>query len=171
MLLTHVRNRLPRGWSYPAGAQELSEYLEAIPGAKEKPLWFSERAGWFHSNLDELRREDHPYPILRVSIQRGGYFVEDQAAVYWDVHVYAVPSGLRAAVRRSLLPTALEMVRTWLATSRPDTALDGGAYCSVLVRESDALLYFERCASKFEDPVREEIEAPSNNKMQRTSQG
>jgi hypothetical protein len=171
MLVTHVRKRLPRGWSYPIGAQEISQYLEDVPGAKEKPLWFSDRAGWFHSQLDALRREDHPYPILRLSLQRGGYFVEDQTAVHWDVNIYAVPSGLRAAVRQSLLPAAMQKVRTWLVARRPDTVLDGGAYCSVLVRESDALLYFERCASKFEDPVREEIEAPSNNKMQRTSHG
>jgi hypothetical protein len=65
----------------------------------------------------------------------------------------------------------MEKMRTWVVASRPDTVLDGGAYCSVLVRESDALLYFERCASKFEDPVREEIEGPSDNKMQRTSHG
>src|SRR5687768_10439865 len=159
MLVTHVKKRLPRGWSYPIGAQDVSRYLEGIPGATDKPLSFRDRAGWFHSQLDALRGEDHPYPILRLSLQRGGYSVRDQTAVHWEVYIYAVPSGLRAAVRKSLLPAGMRRVRAWLMASRPDTALDGGACCTVLVRESDTLLYFERSASRFEDPVREEIEA------------
>src|SRR5688572_18122442 len=102
MLATNVKKRLPRGWSYPISAGELSFHLEDIPGSKPEPLYFSDRAGWFHSKLDALRREDHPYPIIRVSRARGGYSVPDPTEVYWEVQVYAVPSSLRAAVRRAL---------------------------------------------------------------------
>jgi hypothetical protein len=170
VLATYFKDRLPRGWSYPLGAQELSRYLEGIPGAKDKPLWFGYRAGWFHSRLDAERREDRPYEILRLSLARGGYFVENQTAVYWEVHVYAVPSRLRAAIRRSLLPGTMQRARDWLTAKRPDTSLDGGAYCSVLARESDALLYFEQRASKFEDPRQEEIEPPSNTALNSDAQ-
>ncbi len=166
MLETRFKKRLPRGWSYPIGAQELSAYLEDAPGAKEKPLSFTDRAGWFHSQLDAERRDDHPYPILRLWLFRGGVLADNPDAGHWEVRVYAVPSTLRAVVRRSLLPIAMPKVRAWLAAARPDTALDGGAYCCVLTRESDARLYFEQCVSKFENPTRDEIEVPSRIEMQ-----
>jgi hypothetical protein len=162
ILETHWKNRLPRGWSYPIGAQELSQYLGDIPGAKEKPFCFT-HPGFSRSQHDVLKREDPLYCVLQLSLGRGGVFMEDADTVFWDIHVCAIPSRLRAAVRRSLLPGAMEKVRAWLTANRPDTKLDGGAYCSILVRESDALLFFENCASKFDDPVREEIPQPPNS--------
>jgi hypothetical protein len=159
MLATHWKNRLPYGWSYPIGAQELSQNFGDIPGARKKPLWFT-HAGFSRSQHDVLKQEDQLYCVLKLSLERDGIFMEDADAVCWDVHVCAIPSGLRAAVRRSFLPRAMGKVRAWLTANRPDTKLDGGAYCSILVRESDALLFFENCARKFDDPVREEIPQP-----------
>lgn len=124
VLPTAYRGPLPRGLSYPVGAEVLSTVLSDIPQFSELRLSFSgteSRCLALYSSPRELvkaglNQESSPYrALLRASWMHGG----------WSLEVEAVPSPLRYAFRRVLLTGALEEARQWFLTPRADTWFEG----------------------------------------------
>ena len=161
-LETRFKEKLPKGWSYPAGAELLSEWLGDIPHGLEKPLWFSARAVFWTNRFAELRAANEPYEVLKARYGRGAIFSEDRSQPFWDVHVNAVPSTLRFSTRRALASVGLPRLRRWLLEPRADTALDGGAFFAFLLREQDPSFVIRTRSDGFSDPVDAEVTLPES---------
>jgi hypothetical protein len=147
---THHKDDLPKGWSYPVGAELLSSALTGVPGALDQPFWFSARSDFRTKRFQATRAANEPYEILQASYGRGQIF-GDRRIPLWEVHVYAVPSRIRSVARTALMLRGLIELRDWLLMPRTDVALDGGAMFAVLMRELDPSFISRARGSRFED--------------------
>jgi len=147
---TRHKDVLPKGWSYPIGAELLTASLDGVPGALNQPLWFSARSDFRTKRFQATRSANKPYEILRASYGRGQIF-GDQRIPLWQVDIYAVPSGLRSVARAALVVRGMAELRQWLLLPRTDVALDGGAMFAILMRELDPSFVTRAKGSRFED--------------------
>jgi hypothetical protein len=129
MIPTRVKSKLPRGLSYPIGAEAINEALAGPPHVEAMSLWFSDHAVWPGSEFRRVLGAREPYRILDVRFRtasapgfigsrdmiRIGWF--DEA---WEIHVYPVLSEFRHLAHRLLLEQGLPAVARWLrASDRP----------------------------------------------------
>lgn len=166
MLETRNKPKLPRGWSYPVGAQDLSNALEGVVGSDAKPVSFADWA------IRRTRRrpsstaphEDPPARrILEVhytSWPAGGGLaaLEPGAVDAWQIRVSPVPSERRAAIHRTLVDSALPMCRAWLDASRQQSRHEGRGYWRLSYDEGYDRLEVEQKPNAFEPPIRVTIE-------------
>lgn len=129
MIPTRVKSKLPRGLSYPIGAEAISEALAGSPHVEAMSLWFSAHPGWRGSEFRRVLAAREPYRILEVrfqpacgpglwgsnaGIEKGWY---DET---WEIVVYPVLSEFRHLAHRLLQAQGLPAVARWLkATERP----------------------------------------------------
>ncbi len=126
MIPTRFRTRLPRGLSYPVGAEALSEALAGAPHVEAMSLMFTGQAVWPASEFRRVLAAQTPYRILEVRfrsahvpgfigsaemIEKGWY---DDA---WEIIVSPVLSELRHLANRLLREQGLPTVARWLRTS------------------------------------------------------
>jgi len=105
LIRTAAKERLPKGFSYPLGAQSISAALEGVPGMSDSSLWFCCRdeywaSSWRHKivTLGDVR-------LLEIADSYDGHGR--------DVWAYAVPCDFSMAARERLaseLPKVREIL-------------------------------------------------------------
>jgi hypothetical protein len=109
LIPTSQKKPLPKGFSYPIGAEIVSETLKSLPNYDEFELLFS-----FYSWHDSRWGTE-----FRKRIKSGGKFVVLRANYtllfeHWWIEICAVPSDHRNAVRTLLLDGILDRLRNAL---------------------------------------------------------
>jgi hypothetical protein len=158
MLTTSYKAKLPRGWSFPIGAEDLSAGLGHVAGAGRDPLRFSD---WQIRNLGFRRRRggEHPYEILSLSYsapitESDWTHVQAKGQVdFWQVNVQPVPSNIRAPVKACLNAEALPVIALWLEGVQEGGAQQGRGFCRVLCQEGYNRLLLESQRTSFGDPT------------------
>jgi hypothetical protein len=107
---TAAKERLPKGFSYPLGAQAISDALDSVPGLEDARLWFSWRDEYWASEWRQKIAALGEVILLEVA--------DSCLGPGRDVRVYAVPSEYSMAARARLI-SELPRVRRVLT--------DGGA--------------------------------------------
>ncbi len=155
MLETSFKSKLPRGWSYPIGAQVLSEYLDGIDGAVDRPFYFSDYPIWT-SRHRQLRDQGGPYPIVEVSYSEP-WGERKPERLKWSVTINPVPSDKAASVRESVACFGLPKIREWLRRTRVVDEKQGRGFCSLLYDETRERLLFRSRLNDTDDPVEIEM--------------
>lgn len=95
LIRTAAKERLPKGFSYPLGAEAISTALQGIAALHTASLWFSWRDGYWASAWRQKIAALGEVTLLTID---DSYFGRPR-----DVRVYAVPSGYSIAARERLL--------------------------------------------------------------------
>lgn len=110
LIPTAAKERLPKGFSYPLGAQAISVALDSVPVLQDARLWFSWRDEYWASEWQQKIAALGEVILLEVA--------DSCLGPGCAVRVYAVPSEYSLAARERLL-AELPRVRRVLT--------DGGA--------------------------------------------
>ncbi|MHB1556572.1 MAG: hypothetical protein ACYC61_03710, partial [Isosphaeraceae bacterium] len=111
MIPTRVKSKLPRGLSYPIGAEALSEALAGSPHVEAISLWFSDHPGWRGSESRRVLAAREPYRIVEVRFRPAGApgFIGSRDMIKmgwfdeaWEIHVCPVLSEFRHLAHRLL---------------------------------------------------------------------
>jgi hypothetical protein len=160
MLRVRHRERLPRGWSFPLGAEVLTEALAGVPHGVPEPLWFAHSEPMWLKDRRKRESDDLPLQILEVEFTTWALGVEPPPErPLWTIRVGSVPSHLRQWSRSCLIEEALPRVRRWLLQPFPDTALEATPQCRVLLQAEQKRLLWEERSSRFADARVEELRA------------
>lgn len=139
VLQTRHKSRLPQGFSYPLGLQDLEKALGDLSQAADLHVSFSAcplPANDMH--FRSLVRRSLPHQVLggrfakwdkRPSIGKGTLSGEYLRGL-WSITVYPVASDRRAQARE-LLIDALPSVREWFSRTRPESWYHGEKVCEV----------------------------------------
>jgi hypothetical protein len=126
MIPTRFKYKLPRGFSYPIGAEALSDALAGTPNFELLSVWFVDPARSRGAAFRRVISERLPYTILsaefrpalglglwgsRDGIEKGWY---DEK---WQVTVYPVLRELRHLANQLLREQGLPAVAHWLRSS------------------------------------------------------
>ena len=103
---TAAKERLPKGFTYPLGAQAISVALDSVPGLEDARLWFSWRDEYWASEWRQKIAALGEVILLEVA--------DSCLGPGRAVRVYAVPSEYSLAARATLL-SELPRVRRVLA--------------------------------------------------------
>lgn len=149
MLQTSYKNKLPHGWSYPMGAEELSEWLEGVEGAAQSPLHFSDYQ--IRNSRYRLNRfKDMPYQILGITYSRPliksdlQFLASRGQDDQWEVRVDPVPSEHRARIHACVVSEGLPQIRKWLEQTRILEIGQGRGFCRLLYQEGSQRIILER---------------------------
>jgi hypothetical protein len=126
MIPTRFKAKLPKGLSYPLGAEAISQTLAGAPHADELHLSFYGQAVWPAAEFNRLLREGLPYRILsaeytpplmprRIAPKRLVEVGRDQGS--WYLTVYPLLCELRPAANHLLREQGLPAVTEWLRSS------------------------------------------------------
>ena len=139
LIRTSYRARLPRGLSYPVGAQALSQALAGVPQFESLELSFHLHPQLFASQFRENLLAGGPLTIFTASychmipglsashlMLESGFYDEN-----WELIVFSVPSEKRYAIRERLLTVGLPRVRSWLAEPRSQVWRTGRKHVSL----------------------------------------
>jgi len=158
ILLVRYRERLPRGWSFPLGAEILTEALAGVPHGVSEPLWFTHSEPMWLKDRRKRESDDLPLRVLEVEFTTWTLGLESPPErPLWTIRVGSVPSQLRQWTRACLISEALPRVRRWLLQSFPDTALEATPQCRVHLQAEQKRLLWEERSSKFVDARVEEL--------------
>ena len=117
LIRTGLRDKLPKGLSYPAGAEAISIALLSVP--QYHSLWISfSKTGWMSIERDrEISDATNFMHVLSVilNFESGGMYLS----------IPAVPSKYRQIVRQGLTNYGLPEVRDWLAVPHSQTWHEG----------------------------------------------
>ena len=108
LIKTARKEKLPKGFSYPVGAQALSEALQGIPQFDEIELWFSWRDEFWVSRWQKRLQARGTLSLLQAN-----YFPHFAG---WYVYLYSVPSDCAVSAREHLM-AQLPRIRTQLSAS------------------------------------------------------
>ena len=106
VIKTSRKEKLPKGFSYPLGAEAISAALDGIPQFDNAVFWFSWRDEFWVSRWRKRLKEHGPVVLLQIAYSE--YFRQ------WDVRVYSVPSE-HAVFAREQLHAKLPRVRSALS--------------------------------------------------------
>jgi hypothetical protein len=105
LIHTSFKEKLPKGFSYPVGAEVISSALQGVPQFSLATIYFSWKDTFWASKYTEKLKALGKITILEVDYWSN-----------WSISVHAVPSAHRQAAREQLLgrlPTlARELVQT-----------------------------------------------------------
>ena len=120
LIPTGYKRRLSQGFSYPVGAELLSEHLAGLPQFADLRVCFSESPTWQASKFQRTLADGVPYEVVTAS-------ADPSASIY----VYPVQSHLRHPARQALVSHGLPALRAWLSEHFPVDPLRG-ASCAVM---------------------------------------
>lgn len=156
------RQRRPRGWSFPLGAEMLSDVLGAVPYAAPEPLWFSHSEPMWLKDRRIRESKDLPLPVLKAEFTTWALGIETKPErPLWRIDVGSVQTPLRHCVRSCLIAEGLPRIRRWLLQPFAETALDGEPRCRVRLQADQKRLTWEERASQFTDARLEELRCGS----------
>jgi hypothetical protein len=116
MIPTDHKDKLPKGFSYPLGAEKLSMALgDVVPQAESMGLWFLWKDEIWTSNWRKRINDLGVVTLIAASYRKDGL---ESSRLFgwgdWRLHVYAVPSEYNVAAREFLLGGALKQLATKL---------------------------------------------------------
>ena len=94
LIKTVRKEKLPKGFSYPIGAQALSEALQGIPQFDDIELWFSWRDEFWVSRWQKRLQARGTLSLLQASYS---------PHLGWYLYLYSVPSDYTVSAREHLL--------------------------------------------------------------------
>ena len=110
LIPTSGKDRLPKGWSYPFSASDISSCLAGLDVYPQCWLCFYPRSLYWHSDWQKKVRELGEIELLECRS------VPDTGE--WCINVYSLPSLQRQAAKAALTATAIPALRHWLSTRR-----------------------------------------------------
>lgn len=149
MLQTTYRGKLPKGWSYPIGAERLTEVLSGVPQLDTIELRFHTHEHILASAHQRSLNSGEPITVIRISyrnIQPGLTGSNDMIASgwyaeHWDISVHGVPSGSRSVALRAIVDAG-SLLRGWLSSPRPETWRYGRHACAIRIMLPDGEMSF-----------------------------
>lgn len=115
-LPTRYRQRLPQEFSFPLGAEVLSEHLAGVPRFSECSVGFSDVTA---------RKAD----FQRILAERGDYAIVTVLLVpAFEILVHPVPRALKPAARAALVATGLPLLREALLRRDPENPAAATAF-------------------------------------------
>jgi hypothetical protein len=124
LIPTRYKQRLPERFSYPVGAELLSQHLAGLPQFADLSVCFSDRPTWRASKFQQMLADGSPYEIVTASAEPSAY-----------IYVYPVQRHLRHPARCALVSHGLPALRAWLAEHFPADPLRGAPASTVFLRE------------------------------------
>lgn len=109
---TRHKERLPRGYSYPIGAEVISAAMKDSPHIDDRVLWFAWRDEYWASKY--RRKILHEGEIKVLELHRPLPHRTRLIGPDWSIRLCAVPSGHRAAARSGFESRILPAMRPWL---------------------------------------------------------
>lgn len=135
LIETRSRTRLPRGLTYPVGAEVVSAALEGIPQYDRLVLNFYQPTS-LHKVSDW---ETGPFLVLSLRYQ-------EQHLVYdrrnWSVDVWAVPAGIAPRVRPLLTDEGFRAAREWMTADHPPIWFQSWKNLSMHYQDEDDRLFW-----------------------------
>src|SRR5258708_27649601 len=135
LIPTLYKTRLSKQFSYPIGAELLSEHLAGVPQFAEFTLRFSDFVSGWKSKFQRILAEGSDYEII--------------AAQLWEpfqINVYPVQRHLKRAAQQVLLASGLPMLRESMARHHPASPLRY-VYCHIMFSPPTQTVYLrERVA-------------------------
>ena len=119
LIRTGYRDKLPRGLSYPVGAEAISSALVNVPQFND--LWISfSRSGWM-----EISSGSKQVSSFMRAFATSLNFDSGGADLSIPIAVPAVPSKYRQLVRKAIIQYGLPVIKVWLTTPRHQTWYEG----------------------------------------------
>ena len=141
LIATRMRVPIPKEFSFPLGAEVISEALRDVAVYEELSLRF-----WYHFRLSTPSR-------LQAHVDRGEPLKALSCGSDGEIFIYPVFRQHRAMVKRLLLETGLPRLRQWFSAEQnyfrqicSQPGLQGR--CRIVVRFSDETLNFEEYGAR-----------------------
>ena len=151
LIPTRLKVKLPLDFSYPIGAEKLSEALASVPQFEKLVIWFSSY-NYSASDRQILRKENEPYEIFRISmihplksLSSSKQFIEE--GFYnenWEIHVYPVPRELKSVAKQFLIDEVLPQAKVWMEIPRTEIWKTGRKHFKALFRENEPQIFIEQ---------------------------
>jgi hypothetical protein len=130
LLKTRLRNKPPRGWSFPIGCELLSQLLEGVPHYDELSVSFWSLAKTTPKGQQLEAMKSEACPVLGATYSRSERRLSSSHRMselgwydpQWDITIYAVPSIHRSLIRKLLLESRLGPLHGWLRKTVPETS-------------------------------------------------
>ena len=125
-LQTRYKSRLPQGFSYPLGLEDLNKVLGDISQAADLHVSFSNAP--LGKGFRLLMKRDLPHQVLAARFSKwdkepsigDNTFADEYLRGHWSITVYPVAS-VRRSQARALLIEVLPAVREWFSRARPES--------------------------------------------------
>lgn len=151
---TASKDKLRPGWAYAASLSSLSKGLEHVQGPMSLPVYFFRHPGVSDSAFESTIKESELYPLVRAAFVNNQVGISSSQSLIeegwygerWELHVFGIPSNLRAMAGELLKSDQLGFatVAQWLAAPRTDTWKTGFHYLWISVDASGkSLAYVE----------------------------
>ena len=120
IIKTIGKSKLPKGLSYPLGAQAITKALveAGVRQTDTISLSFTNRAGWPASKFNKLMRERMPYSIIWGLASRCSGTINLAGQMRFVVIVRPVLSDLRTIASRLLTERGLPLLAEWVQRHR-----------------------------------------------------
>src|SRR5262245_33876675 len=112
LIPTLYKTRLSREFSYPVGAELLSEQLAGVPHFSEFRIRFSDVVTAWKSKFQQMIAEGADYEIVRVHLWSP-----------FDIFVYPVKRELKHAAHEALVSHGLPQLRDWMLRQSSRTTM------------------------------------------------
>lgn len=117
LIRTGYRDKLPRGLSYPVGAEAISEALVGVPQFYD--LWIAfTKTGWMEISTNPKQ----VISFMRTFAANLNFY---NGGASFGITVPAIPSDYRQLVRKAIIDYGLPAIKIWLATPRSPTWCEG----------------------------------------------
>ena len=122
LIPTKYKSKIPKGFSFPIGAKDISESLEGIPQYNKFELTFHNRDTLWASKFQERIKEKDFITVIEISYSRfrptistpKNWEESGYSNPKWMVSVYALPSEHRSKTKAQLLEIAMPLYKKWL---------------------------------------------------------
>jgi len=140
LIPTLYKVRLSREFSYPVGAELLSEHLAGVPRFSDLRLCFSDVVTVWKSKFQRMLKEGSDYAIIEARLWEP-----------FELFVYPVQRHLKHAAQDLLISQGLPMLRDWMLLQNPDNTLRD-ALCRIMFMPPTQAVYLrERLAGNERD--------------------
>jgi hypothetical protein len=112
LIPTLYKTRLSREFSYPVGAELLSEQLEGVPNFAEFHICFSDVVSAWKSKFQQILATGADYEVIRARLWTP-----------FEIFIYPVRRPLKHAVQEALLSTGLPKMREWILSQPTPSSL------------------------------------------------
>ena len=136
MIPTKSKTKIPHRWSYPIGAELVSQTLKGIPQYDNiylSFLWINPASRLAHHDKSKLH-------LLTIA-----YTNPEQIAINenWSVNVSAVPSELKMSVRDYFQTEIFARVRAWMIAKKPNSWYQSGKILNVALNFDDEKIEYQ----------------------------
>ena len=107
LIPTKRKEKLPKDWSYPIGAEAISKSLETFEHIQEIELFFSWRGEYWHSKFQEKVKA---LGEIRIFECHNSYFSDGMS-----IYTYAVPANMKSEVRNAMEAEIFPKFQQWIS--------------------------------------------------------